>query len=389
MKFVFNLLLVCFSGLVFSQVDQEVWMQARMNGTLELDNGATTNFWGYSTYTPPSPGPKVFIPGPVLRFNQGDSVVVHFLNNSPEDHTIHFHGLDVLQGMDGVPNTSMAVEPDSIFDYGFRCTHAGNFMYHCHVLTSLHLAMGMYGMVIVDPDPSQSTIYENGPSYTQDYIFMCSEINRNWSDNPISPGLFTLYEADYFMVNGKSGSQLHDGESDVNGMVNENIALRLANIGYGSVKFYFPEALNAVAHMSDGRVLPNAFSCDTLTLFPGERYTLMVNSSMSLIDSIHLEYTDLRTGLLLGENDLPVNIGDNGLQHVPSSISILGNPIEEILKIRNKSNLTEEVELYDLYGHLLESLVIKPGYNEFTFNYTSGVYLLKTGHGQSIHIVKN
>jgi hypothetical protein len=236
----------------------------------------------------------------------------------------------------------MAVEPDSIFDYGFRCTHAGNFMYHCHVLTSLHLAMGMYGMVIVDPDPSQSTIYENGPNYNQEYLFMCSEINRTWSDNPVSPGLFTLYEADYLMVNGKSGSQLHDGESDVNGTVHENIALRLANIGYGSVSFSFPEALNTIAHMSDGRVLPSPFACDSLTLFPGERYTLLVNSSVPLLDSIRLTYTDLRTGLPLGENILPVNIGDNGIGLAgQSALRILGNPIQKKYKdsqFRNKAN---------------------------------------------------
>lgn len=389
MKLVLNLLFLCFFGLVQGQVDQEVWMQARMNGTLELDNGATTNFWGYSTYTPPSPGPKVFLPGPVLRFNQGDSVVVHFLNNSPEDHTIHFHGLDVIQGMDGVPNTSMAVEPDSIFDYGFRCTHAGNFMYHCHVLTSLHLAMGMYGMVIVDPDPSQSTIYENGPNYNQEYLFMCSEINRTWSDNPVSPGLFTLYEADYLMVNGKSGSQLHDGESDVNGTVHENIALRLANIGYGSVSFSFPEALNTIAHMSDGRVLPSPFACDSLTLFPGERYTLLVNSSVPLLDSIRLTYTDLRTGLPLGENILPVNIGDNGIGLAgQSALRILGNPIQKNIRIRNSTTKPTRITIWDSYGKKIQTNTVLPGTQEIAFPHSKGLYVLCTEEGEVIRFLK-
>ena len=364
-------------------------MQARMNGTLELDNGATTNFWGYSTYTPPTPGPKVFLPGPVLRFNQGDSVVVHFLNNSPEDHTIHFHGLDVIQGMDGVPNTSMAVEPNTIFDYGFRCTHAGNFMYHCHVLTSLHLAMGMYGMVIVDPDSTQSSIYEGGPQYAEDYTLMCSEINLNWNDNPISPGLFTLYEADYLMINGKSGSQLHDGVSDIQGSVNENIALRLANIGYGSVTFYFPEQLDARAYMSDGRVLPNSFNCDSLTLFPGERYSVIVNSSVALIDSIYVEYTDLRTGIMLGENFLPVNISGANLNSVEfNNIIILGNPIDNHLKIQNKMNTIQRVELSNLFGQHVKSLVLKPGLNKFEFSFPSGIYLLKLENGHIIRFMK-
>ena len=386
-------LLIClfflFHYALNSQVDTEIWMQARMNGTIELENGATTEFWGYSTYVPPTPGPKVFLPGPTLRLKQGDSVVVHFLNNSPEDHTIHFHGLDVIQGMDGVPNTSQAVEPDSIFDYGFKCTHAGNFMYHCHVLTSLHLAMGMYGMVVVDPIENSNTIYSGGPEYVQDYVFLCSEMNRSWNDNPISPGLFTLYEADYLMVNGLSGTQLLDGNNDIIGETNQNIALRLANIGYGSVRFNFPNGLNPVVHMSDGRVLPGPFNCDTLTLFPGERYSLIVNAASPLVDSIIIDYTDLRTNINLGTNHIPVYIGENMLEEIQQeALVILGNPVDDNLRLNLKTERPKTLFINNSFGQTIHEINLIPGVHSYRFPFPKGIYHLSVD-GQYYKVLKH
>ena len=238
MRTILSLLLVLSSFHFYGQSSTvEYWLQARMNGVYELENGSSVQFWGYGDNTPPNPGNKVFLPGPQLRFKVGDSAVVHFQNNSPEMHTIHFHGLDVNQANDGVGHTSQDIAPNQSFDYRFKCTNEGTFLYHCHVLTTLHLVMGMYGTVVVDPSNGSGPLAAGLPNYDSEYLLLSSEFDLDWNTNPLSPGPFHLFEANYSMINGLAGAQLLTGDHDITGDVNSFIALRLANIGYGRTKF--------------------------------------------------------------------------------------------------------------------------------------------------------
>src|SRR5690554_4840212 len=85
---------------------KEVSLVSKMNGQKTLIDGQDIVFWGYGIDDPSSQNNKIFLPGPVLRFDVGDTVIIHLRNDSPEDHTIHWHGLDVDQANDGVPHTS-------------------------------------------------------------------------------------------------------------------------------------------------------------------------------------------------------------------------------------------------------------------------------------------
>ena len=83
-----------------------------------------------------------------LTYTEGESVQLNFTNPSPESHH-HLHGLDVDQANDGVPGTSFLVTTGDDATYSFDADYPGTFLYHCHVTTTLHLTMGMYGMVLV------------------------------------------------------------------------------------------------------------------------------------------------------------------------------------------------------------------------------------------------
>lgn len=378
MKKILFLVILSIPFCILSQTSHDIWMQSKMNGVLEMDGGGTTEFWGYSTYSPPTPGSKVFLPGPLLRFNEGDTVRVHFLNNSPEDHTIHWHGLDVDYLNDGVPNTSTEVEPDSIHLYTFVCAHAGTFNYHCHVMTSLHLAMGMYGLFVVDPDSARNRIYTNGPRYTKDYNWLASELNQNWNDNVLSPGLFTLYEPTYFMLNGLSGAQLQTGDFDVNGSINDTIALRLGNMGYGMVRYIFPPEANMRIYMSDGRPLPNMIESDTIEVFSGERFTVVLYPTEEFTSQVELQYIDLRTNQHVGTNTVPMEISLVSTAEIEKEMpfELLGNPIDEVLVIKCKDDQIKQLNIVSLNGEFVNVLNIKKGTNFYPINLKPGQYFL-------------
>ncbi|WP_336364977.1 multicopper oxidase family protein [Halalkalicoccus salilacus] len=92
-------------------------------------------------------------PGPKLRLTEGEIFEVELTNDLSEDTTIHWHGIPVSNGMDGVPSvTQDSVEPGDSFTYKFRAEPAGTFFYHSHV--GLQLDRGLLApLVIEEADP--------------------------------------------------------------------------------------------------------------------------------------------------------------------------------------------------------------------------------------------
>lgn len=379
MKTIKVIIILFFLPNVFAQNIKEYWLQARMNGVVDLENGIQTQFWGFGDNTPPNPGNKIFLPGPTLRFKVGDSAVVHFQNNSPEMHTIHFHGLDVDQANDGVPHTSQQIAPNQTFDYRFKCQYPGTFLYHCHVLTTFHLAMGMYGVVVVDPVNGPGNLTANSPAYVNEYILMSSEFDLDWNNNPISPGLFHLYEANYFMINGKSASQLLSGDHDIHGPVNANIAIRLANIAYSRVRFSFPSQVAVTVFQSDGRLLPLPLYVNELDLYPGERFDLLISSDQIVDDFVTVSYHDLRNDNQTGSNLVPIKIGNNAVNNIDANgLQFWPNPVCGVLNCSNPSNESVFFQVYALDGKLIQEGSMQPGLNILQLELLPGMYLMKT-----------
>ena len=112
---------------------------------------ATNSFVGVDA------NPLLRAPSPVIRVEQGDTVWIQLENSHYFPHTIHLHGVDHPfvdnkgEGNDGVPQTSdKFVMPGQSKTYEIRPRIPGTFVYHCHVQTHIHLAMGLVGMFIVE-----------------------------------------------------------------------------------------------------------------------------------------------------------------------------------------------------------------------------------------------
>lgn len=90
------------------------------------------------------------IPGPTLRFTEGDEAVLSVRNDLKEETSIHWHGLLVPNDQDGVPHVNMApIKPGETRKYRFRLRHGGTFWYHSHSV--LQEQLGIYGSIVITP----------------------------------------------------------------------------------------------------------------------------------------------------------------------------------------------------------------------------------------------
>ena len=90
------------------------------------------------------------VPGPLLRFREGERVKLDVTNHLSEDSSIHWHGLILPSDMDGVPGLSFAgIKPGDTYNYEFDLVQNGTYWYHSH--SGLQEQTGVYGPLIIDP----------------------------------------------------------------------------------------------------------------------------------------------------------------------------------------------------------------------------------------------
>jgi FtsP/CotA-like multicopper oxidase with cupredoxin domain len=94
-------------------------------------------------------------PGPEIRATHGELIEVHLRNESvPDGVTLHWHGVDVPNAMDGVAGvTQDAVPPGQEFIYRFVAKQAGTYWYHSHQVSNPQVAGGLLGSLVVTPKP--------------------------------------------------------------------------------------------------------------------------------------------------------------------------------------------------------------------------------------------
>lgn len=108
------------------------------------------------------------LPGPLVRFRQGDDITVNVTNNLEEDTSIHWHGLLVPFYMDGVPGVAFpGIKPGETFTYRWNLNHSGTYWYHSH--SGLQEQLGHYGPLIIDPETPDPFEYD------REYVLVLSD----------------------------------------------------------------------------------------------------------------------------------------------------------------------------------------------------------------------
>ncbi len=246
------------------------------------------------------------VPGPLVEVNLGDTVVIEFYNPSPEGHTIHLHGLDVDQRNDGVPSTSFFVLTGDTASYEFIATKAGTFMYHCHVTTPLHFQMGMYGALIVK---NGNSTYNNYGKFNNEHLLFLSEFDRRYHAMDITGIDLRDMRLDYILVNGKTHGQIYRDSNEVLSLKpGDTCLLRVVNATYSINRLTIPNEINCKIIGSDGRKIPADIVTNTIDVYPGERYGLLLTTA-NVIDSAAIEicYLNMRTQKGTKTEYIPIN----------------------------------------------------------------------------------
>ena len=112
---------------------------------VELESGKRIEAWTYGE-----------LGGPAIEATVGDLVEVTLRNRDiAEGATIHWHGVPVPNGDDGVAGvTQDAVAPGDSFTYRFEATQPGTYWYHTHQRSSVGVVKGLYGTLVIHPAES-------------------------------------------------------------------------------------------------------------------------------------------------------------------------------------------------------------------------------------------
>ncbi len=128
------------------------------------------------------------LPGPLLRWREGDTVTLRVKNRLAEPTSIHWHGILLPSNMDGVPGLSFkGIEPGGVFVYQFTLKQHGTYWYHSH--SGFQEQQGVYGPLVIEPrEPEPYT-------YQRDYVVMLSD----WTDeDPVALMKTLKKQSDYY-----------------------------------------------------------------------------------------------------------------------------------------------------------------------------------------------
>lgn len=141
------------------------------------------------------------IPGPQLRWREGDTVTLRVKNRLKDMTSIHWHGIILPANMDGVPGLSFhGIEPNGTYVYQFKVKQNGTYWYHSH--SGFQEQVGVYGPLVIDakePEPFE---------YDRDYVVMLTD----WTDEDPASLMKTLKkQSDYYNTHKRTVSDfIHD-----------------------------------------------------------------------------------------------------------------------------------------------------------------------------------
>jgi FtsP/CotA-like multicopper oxidase with cupredoxin domain len=208
------------------------------------------------------------VPGPRLHLVEGDRVRINVHNGLPEPTTVHWHGLNVPNAMDGPADiTQKPILPGATYAYEYTTEQSGTFFYHTHAHVDRQQSLGLYGALIIDPKIPDVRIKAD-----VDYVIQLQEwLQREGLTYPAMPMEGAL--PNYFTINGKA----YPSTETIHLKVGQAVKVRF--IGSNNI-FIHPMHIHGgpfTVIARDGVTLaPEArFEADTVNVGPGQRYDVL------------------------------------------------------------------------------------------------------------------
>ena len=213
----------------------------------EFAPGMKVKCWGYNGSTP----------GPTIEAVEGDRVRLLVTNKLPEHTTIHWHGIFLPNGMDGVGGlTQPHIKPGETYVYEFTLRQSGTFMYHPHADEMVQLAVGMMGMFIIHPKRPEK------PRIHRDFAIMLHE----WAVHPgtYRPDPAVMLDFNIFTFN----SKVFPAIDPLVVKTGDRVRLRIANLSMDEHPIHIHGHAFKVTATDGGRIPPQGQWPETTVLVP-------------------------------------------------------------------------------------------------------------------------
>lgn len=214
----------------------------------EFAPGLRATCWGYNGSTP----------GPTIECIEGDRLRIYVENRLPAPTTVHFHGIILPNGMDGVAGLNQPPIPvGGTFVYEFTVKHPGTYMYHPHYDEMTQIALGMQGMLIVHPRRPR------GPRVDRDFALMTHEFAIKVGASRPDPNEMTDFNVLTF------NSKIYPATAPLMVGLGERVRIRFGNL---SPMDHHPIHIHGVSFTTTatdgGYIPPSAQQPDTTVLIP-------------------------------------------------------------------------------------------------------------------------
>ena len=183
----------------------------------EIAPGLKAKCWGYNGQ----------VHGPTIEAMDGDRVRFYVTNRLPAATTVHWHGILIPNGMDGVGGLNQkAIAPGETFKYEFTLNQAGTGMYHAHHDEMTQIALGMTGIFVIHPRPGKSDRegQELAPRVDRDFALMLHE----WRIDPGTsrPNPNEMTEFNVLTINARA----YPGTAPLVVKKGEKVRIRIGNL---------------------------------------------------------------------------------------------------------------------------------------------------------------
>jgi FtsP/CotA-like multicopper oxidase with cupredoxin domain len=220
----------------------------------EIASDKTVEAWGFNKQ----------LPGPTLRANVGDTLVVRLTNNLRESTMIHWHGLRIPATMDGTDAVQKPIEPGESFEYRFVLPDAGTFWYHSHFNETVQMERGLYGALIVED--------QTDPVFDGEKVFMIDDMKLDPDNKFTKPGWAVPRiverhdgrEGNTLLINGKENPVIN---------INAGQIERWRFINSSSARYFslYLEGKEFKIISTDGGLLEHPRTVTSVLITPGER----------------------------------------------------------------------------------------------------------------------
>jgi len=241
----------------------------------EVEGGKVVKGWAYNGQ----------IPGPQLRANVGDKVRIRLKNELPESTSMHLHGVRVPNAMDGVdPITQPAIKPGETFDYEFTATEPAVGMYHSHHDAQVQIPNGLAGSILIGDwktsalKAAGSRIADSNGKVEQEVVMVLNDA-----------GTIGL------SLNGKS----FPATTPYVMKIGETMLVHYYNEGLMTHPMHLHQPTGLVV-ARDGKMLEQPFFADTISVAPGERWSVLYTAKDAGVWAWHchiLTHAETPTGM--------------------------------------------------------------------------------------------